>query len=129
LAANTSSRWRVQCRFDCRVPAIKFDGDTELHLYYIAQEALMNAVNHGKATAISMTIENGGDSMKLVVQDNGSGFDMSGKKSHGLGIRIMKYRARVIGATLEVQSTPNQGTIVECVCRTTARVLEEAKHG
>jgi PAS domain S-box-containing protein len=114
LAVNASSRYRIACRFVCQIAPAKFDGDMELHLYYIAQEALLNAVNHGKSTEVIVTLAADGDQLKLTVQDNGGGFQMSGKTRTGLGIRIMKYRAKVIGASVELHSELERGTRMEC---------------
>lgn len=115
LAVSASGRYRITCRFACEVASAKFDADMELHLYYIAQEALLNAVNHGKSTEVNMTLMPDGDRLKLIVQDNGGGFQLTDKNRTGLGIRIMKYRAKVIGATLELHSELEHGTRMECV--------------
>jgi two-component system sensor kinase FixL len=115
LAANASNRYRVSCQFSCQIALVKFDSEMELHLYYIVQEALLNAVNHGKATNVIVTLAVDGDRFRLAVQDNGTGFEPSNKGRGGLGIGIMKYRAKVIEATLDLKSQPNQGTRIEIV--------------
>jgi PAS domain S-box-containing protein len=115
LAASASTRYRITCRFVCETAPIKVDGEVELHLYYIVQEALLNAVNHGKATTVIVTLAADEDRLKLTVQDNGTGFNMSGKSQSGMGIRIMRYRAKVIGAALDLQSQVNHGTQIVCV--------------
>jgi len=86
-----------------------------LHLYYIVQEAVLNAAKHGKAAQIIISLARTGDRLVLTIQDDGSGFELSGNNSTGMGIRIMRYRARVIGATLDLKSRPGQGTQVTCV--------------
>jgi len=121
LAAAASNRYRVTCRFVCQATLIKVDSEVELHLYYIVQEALLNAVNHGKATSVIVTLAPDGDRLKLTVQDNGMGFEISGKSRSGMGIRIMRYRAKVIGATLELQSQIHQGAQVTCVFNPSSR--------
>jgi signal transduction histidine kinase len=90
------------------------DGELELHLYYIAQESVLNAVKHGRATSVIVRLASEGERMKLSVQDNGAGFDLSQKTRLGMGIRIMRYRAKMIGATLEVHSEPGRGTEIGC---------------
>jgi signal transduction histidine kinase len=55
------------------------------------------------------------DRLVLTIQDNGSGFKLSESNYNGMGIRIMRYRARVIGATLDLKSQPGQGTQITCV--------------
>lgn len=114
LAASASSRYRITCRFVCEATPVKVDSEVELHLYYIVQEALLNAVNHGKATSVIVTLTAEGDRMKLTVQDNGAGFSLSNKSRTGMGIRIMRHRAKVIGATLDLQSQVGQGTQITC---------------
>ncbi|MCC6821960.1 MAG: PAS domain S-box protein [Verrucomicrobia subdivision 3 bacterium] len=121
LAASASSRYRITCRFVCEATPVKVDSEVELHLYYIVQEALLNAVNHGKATGVIVTLTAEGDRMKLTVQDNGAGFELSNKSRTGMGIRIMRHRAKVIGATLELQSQVGQGTQITCVFSPAAR--------
>ncbi len=114
LASSASSRFRIQCRFDCQNAPAKLDRDMEIHLYYIVQEALLNAVNHGKSTEVLVTLTPDGDRLKLTVRDNGAGFKLEDKSQTGMGVRIMKYRAKVIGANLELRSELSQGTQIEC---------------
>ncbi len=110
LAANTSSVFKTHCRFSGEKPFPILDSTASLHLYYIAQEAVLNAVRHGKATDVVISITGGRDRLFLNIQDNGAGFQSPLIGSAGMGIRIMRYRARVIGATLDLKSQPNQGT-------------------
>jgi PAS domain S-box-containing protein len=117
LASTASKRYRITCRFVCKLPQTRMDSETELHLYYIAQEALLNAINHGKATTIVITLAAEGDRLKLSLQDNGQGFSLSDKLRAGMGIGIMRYRAKVIGATLDIQSEAGRGTQIDCFFR------------
>lgn len=121
LAASATSRYRITCRFVCQTPPVKVDSEVELHLFYIVQEALLNAVNHGKATSVIVTLAGQDDRWKLTVQDNGGGFDLSGGNRSGMGIRIMRYRAKVIGATLDVQTQIQHGTQITCVFNPSSR--------
>jgi len=114
LAASASSRYRITCRFVREATPARVDSEVELHLYYIVQEALLNSVNHGKATTVIVTLAADGRRLKLMVQDNGAGFEPSGKGRSGMGIRIMRYRAKVIGATLDLESRVNEGTKITC---------------
>jgi signal transduction histidine kinase len=79
------------------------------------QEAVLNAAKHGNATQINIALARQGDRFVLTIEDDGAGFESSGGNSTGMGIRIMRYRARVIGATLDLKSRPGQGTQVTCV--------------
>jgi len=110
MAANVNDLFKTQCRFHCDKPFPELDSTVSLHLYYIAQEATLNAARHGKATRVNITISGGQDRFTLEIQDNGTGFQLPLPDSAGMGIRIMRYRARMIGATLNLKSRPNQGT-------------------
>lgn len=121
LAASASSRYRISCRFVCKTTPAKVDSEVELHLYYIVQEALLNAVNHGKANSVIVTLAADGERLKLTVQDNGTGFQLSSQSRSGMGIRIMRYRAKVIGATLDLQSQVNHGTQIMCAFSPSSR--------
>jgi len=114
LADTASSRFKISCSFSCQHPPARVDNETALHLYYIAQEATLNAARHGKATKVLISLEPAGNRFKLRVQDDGCGFRLNDTNSAGMGIRIMRYRAKVIGATLDLQSDPKHGTLVAC---------------
>jgi signal transduction histidine kinase len=111
---NTTKLFRVRCEFSCAGPEPKVETSTALHLYYIAREAVLNAAKHGNATRISMSITRQQERFALTVTDNGRGFEPSEGHSGGMGIRIMRYRAQVIGATLDLKSRPGQGTQITC---------------
>jgi signal transduction histidine kinase len=117
LAANCSNLFPLNCRFSHGdgLPAI--DNAIALHLYYIAQEAVANAAKHGKAKSVRLRLERWQDRYALSIQDDGLGFRPAGEAPAGMGLRIMHYRARVIGASLEVHSRPGEGTTVRCVFR------------
>jgi signal transduction histidine kinase len=110
LAGNINDLFKTQCQFHCDKPFAELDSTMSLHLYYIAQEAALNAARHGKATRVNITITGGEDRFTLEIQDDGTGFQLPLPDSAGMGIRIMRYRARMIGATLNLKSRPNQGT-------------------
>jgi len=86
-----------------------------LHLYYIVLEAVANAVKHGRAKNVLITLEPSSDRFLLNIRDDGIGFSPPTAAQTGMGIRIMQYRARVIGATLSLQSRPESGTEVSCL--------------
>jgi signal transduction histidine kinase len=113
LAANTSSLFRIHCQFSGEKPFPGLDTGVSLHLYYIAQEAVSNAAKHGKATSVIIAVTRVRDHFNLCVQDNGSGFQLPVVGSAGMGIRIMRYRARMIGTTLDLKSRANQGTQID----------------
>ena len=83
------------------------------HLYRIAQEAITNAVKHGKATHIQLRCERKKQRFVLTVTDNGRGMCDSAPDA-GMGMHIMQYRARAIGGELVVTNRPEGGTVVTC---------------
>ncbi len=119
LAGHAELRFRLQCQFSCDHPSPTLPPGTAIHLYYIAHEALTNASRHGSATRASITISRQQDRWILSVQDNGRGFNPHENPSGGMGIRIMRHRAQVIAAILDLKSAPGQGTQVSCSFRTT----------
>lgn len=121
LAATAGNRYGITCRFVCETAPDTMDSGVELHMYYIVQEALLNAVNHGKATTVVVTLTADEDRLKLTIKDDGVGFEVSDKSRSGMGIRIMRYRAKVIGAALDLQSQVNHGTQITCVFNPSAR--------
>ena len=114
LTANTGNLFNIHCCFACDEEVPELENSSALHLYYIASEAMMNAARHSKATEITVSVARMQDRFVLKVQDNGVGFQPSGFSVVGMGIRIMRYHARVIGATLDLKSQPGQGTQVTC---------------
>ncbi|MBN1852088.1 MAG: PAS domain-containing protein, partial [Pirellulales bacterium] len=114
LAANLEERSGISCLVESNRPVWIRDVDTAIHLYRIAQEVLNNAVKHGKPQRILLRLEAQDGQTTLRIHDDGLGIHHSGKRSAGSGLRIMQYRASVIGADLDVQSAPGGGTLVTC---------------
>jgi signal transduction histidine kinase len=111
---NTASKlYGVDCRVEEPFATFSADASTLLHLYRIAQESLNNAVKHGEATEVVISIAIASPWACLTVKDNGKGFDVDRCAESGLGLGIMRYRAMMIGGTLSVQSD-SYGTYVLC---------------
>ncbi|WP_327180752.1 HAMP domain-containing sensor histidine kinase [Streptomyces sp. NBC_01334] len=98
---------RVVRRFDTGLPAL--DQPTELVLYRVAQEALTNAARHAEAGQAEVSLRRTAEAVVLAVVDDGRG---TGVAREGAGIRGMRERALLIGATLDVTSQPQAGTQV-----------------
>jgi signal transduction histidine kinase len=111
-------RFRVPADFQAvGIMSERLPPDVEMALYRIAQEALSNVARHADARGVSVLLENRGDSVVLIVEDNGKGFDVSqvmGSRAHAqnLGLYGMRERASLIGGTLTIESTPGVGTTV-----------------
>ncbi len=86
----------------------------QVSLYRIAQEALNNVFKHAKASEAVVTLRMG-ETVRLTVADNGSGFDPSTVTADHLGVKIMRERADAIGAKLSIYSEPGEGTQISVV--------------
>jgi two-component system, LuxR family, sensor kinase FixL len=84
------------------------------HLYRIAQEAVSNAIKHGKTKSIEIRLSEEPDRIVLTVKDNGTGFTPRSGGGQGTGLRIMQYRASLIGATVLLQPHTSGGLAVLC---------------
>ncbi|MFF7762846.1 HAMP domain-containing sensor histidine kinase [Streptomyces griseorubiginosus] len=98
---------RVVRRFDTGLPAL--DQQTELVLYRVAQEALTNAARHAEADKVEVSLRHSGETVVLTVVDDGRGTQAA---PEGAGMRGMRERALLVGATLDVTSQPRAGTEV-----------------
>jgi signal transduction histidine kinase len=115
FAGEIEDLFQISCRFDCDDPVLIENRNVANHLYRIAQEAVHNAVRHGHAKRIVIRLEGsdcGGGS--LYVQDDGCGISGNGPGSSGMGLDIMRYRAGMIGGSLEVKRAGERGTTVAC---------------
>jgi PAS domain S-box-containing protein len=115
LAVNAQKLFHIECHFECPETVLIRNNVFATHLYRIVQEAINNAVKHGKAKRIFISLKPAGDRFVLNVTDDGVGFSNETKKSGGMGLHIMKYRASVLAAALEVRSgMDGVGTTVVC---------------
>jgi len=114
LAANAEKLFRVKCAFDCNPPVFIPDLAAATQLYRIAQEAVSNAIKHGKARSISIQLKRIGERHVLSIKDDGAGLPKTLPKKKGMGLRIMKYRAGMIGGEAMVQRDLDGGTSVVC---------------
>jgi PAS domain S-box-containing protein len=104
-------------RFDAiRGAPLRVGTDTADHLYRIAQEAVTNARRHSQATVIEVTVDVEPGRVRLQVLDNGTGLAPAAAASTGMGLRIMRYRAGMIGARLSIGPAEHGGTVVVCEC-------------
>jgi len=114
LAAASTDLFRIFCRFDCESPVLVEDAAAARHLYRITQEAISNAVKHGKARNVTIRLEAGEDGTLLEVTDDGLGLPIHASKRGGMGLRIMAHRADMIGATFRASRGESGGTVVSC---------------
>ena len=114
LASSTSNLTGISCSFICVGQVEIRDNARAVHLFRIAQEALNNAIKHGRPKAVVVTLEASNGALSLRVSDDGVGFDPTGSERKGMGLNIMRYRARMLAGTLEIQSNSPVGTTVTC---------------
>jgi PAS domain S-box-containing protein len=106
--------WRIPCRLEFK-PSFRIENDIAAgELYRIAREAVINANKHSQAREIVIRLERVENKMVLRVTDDGIGLSSEPKTKRGLGAHIMGYRARLIGARLEIDSPKGRGTRVSC---------------
>jgi PAS domain S-box-containing protein len=106
----------ARCDVDCQCAGTQptLSETTATHLYRIAQEAITNAVKHGKATRIDIKCTTAPGILELTIADDGIGIPPDAMERDGLGLHIMSYRARAIGGDFSVVAQPDGGTLVRC---------------
>ncbi len=113
-AHNIEERSDIQCEVEWQKDLVIWNEDVVMHFFRIAQEGMLNAVKHAEATHIVVSLkETREGTVQLVIQDNGKGLPLSGNH-RGLGLRIMAYRASLIGGKLTMDRSPQGGTRVTC---------------
>jgi signal transduction histidine kinase len=120
LASSTAKLTGISCSFVCPDPAPNLESTPAVHLFRIAQEAVSNALKHGQAKTVVIALDTGDGACSLRVSDNGVGFVPSITEKKGMGLSIMRYRARTIGGELEIQQNSPTGTVVACTIPTSA---------
>ena len=114
LAAGAGSLFRIECTYECEATVLVPDHAAATHLYRIAQEAISNAVRHGHAERVRITLSHTPEGACMTVSDDGAGCPLPPAMSDGMGISIMHYRADMIGATLRIGPAEGGGTAVVC---------------
>jgi PAS domain S-box-containing protein len=114
-ALEVEDVFRVACEFRCDAPVLIDDPVMSTHLYRIAQEAVSNALRHGQATHVVITLATANGQGSLIIEDDGSGLPKVAQSPTGMGLHIMNYRASMIGGSLKVQNRDSRGTAVSCI--------------
>ncbi len=115
LATSAGEMFRVRCLFDGPETVALRNEVAALQLYRIAQEAISNAVRHGAAREVHILLQPAGDRVTLLIRDDGSGIPQPPPETPGMGLRTMRYRAGIIGATLEIRPGASGGTEIACI--------------
>jgi len=115
LAASTEELFRVRCIFKCEGTVPVEDTEIAMHLYRIAQEAVTNAIKHGKAKNIWIELICGRVEFVLTIKNNGLDFPKEFEaRGKGMGLQIMDHRVDIIGGSFTIRKVKEGGTIVTC---------------
>ena len=116
LAEDIQAATGINCSFTTgAVDRVEVkDRASAVQLYRIAQEVVHNAVRHAQAKNITISLSKANNSAELVISDDGKGFRPYNGTREGFGLRIMRYRAAMIGCDLKIDSTPGKGTVMRC---------------
>jgi signal transduction histidine kinase len=118
LAVSGTQLFDIRCSFKCAEPILINENAIATQLFRIAQEALNNAVKHGKARIVEIRLQKCASGAQLIITDDGRGFPKRLGQNEGMGLRIMKYRADLIGAALQICGGNRKGTVVACEFKT-----------
>lgn len=113
LAMSISENCRIRITVKANGESLPVSAPVAAQLYRIAQEAVRNAIEHGAAREVLIQLTFGQCDMLLTVQDDGEGFNTK-TNGHGMGLRIMRYRAQCVGGSCDVRTGPGTGTTVHC---------------
>ncbi len=115
LATNVGRMFKIACTLQCdSPPPLLEDTAAATHLYRIAQEAVQNALRHGKPGQIVISLSRARGRAQLSIEDDGTGLPEDWQSGRGLGTRIMAHRALMIGGELTIEPSPTGGTLVTC---------------
>jgi PAS domain S-box-containing protein len=113
-ASEVEELFHIRCRFLCDRPVHIHDVNVSTNLYRITQEAVNNAIRHGKAHEIVIRLTARNETGTLTIKDNGVGFKKASNQQPGVGLSIMNYRADMVGGSIKTQSIEDGGVTVTC---------------
>jgi len=114
FAADVSDEFRIACEFHCEGDVRLRDRASATNLFHIAKEAVHNAIRHGRARRITISLSTRSRGHALTIVDDGTGLPPAQARGRGLGLSIMAHRAEIIGWQFSLGAPPGGGTIVTC---------------
>jgi len=114
LVAHVKHTFGLSCRFYSQTAGSEIDANSVRELYKITQEAVLNAITHGKATRVEIRLTQDGGQYRLSITNDGTPLPPEIRANPGMGLRIMKYRANLIGGSLEIKAGEDGGAVVTC---------------
>lgn len=124
-AAEVEKLFHISCYLQMDEPVLIHDASMSTHLYRIAQEAVNNAIKHGRAKHIVLSLFSGNlfpgslvageECGTLKIENDGASLPEASANDSGMGMQIMNYRARMIGGSLKVASGEGRGVTITCL--------------
>ena len=114
LVSRIENQFNISCTVRCNKPPLISDNSTATHIYRIAQEAINNAIRHGKAKNILMSLTSTNEKTSLMIKDDGLGIPEKIENDKGMGMQIMNYRSKMINGSLSIGRHDSGGTIITC---------------
>ena len=115
LAGKVRKMFQISCRFTSGGPLPALQQNVTTQLYKIAQEAVSNAIKHGRAGRIVLSLERLAGNLVLAIDNDGVPFPEEKTPGDGIGLRIMSSRASILGASFEICAQGDEGTRVTCL--------------
>jgi len=129
LAEQTEKMFKCTCIFQNhnRANVKIYNSNVAINLYYIVRESVNNALKHGHADKIIIRYSTDIENIHVTIRDNGSGFnpENADQSSTGMGLNLIRYRSRAIGAVLHIISEPGRGTVVSCILPMRNNIIRE----
>jgi PAS domain S-box-containing protein len=113
-AAEVEDLFNISCSLRADEPVLIHDANMSTHLYRIAQEAVNNAIKHGHAKNIIVSLFADNEYGTLSIENDGASLPALSANNSGMGMQIMNYRARIIGGSLKVDSGGDRGVTITC---------------
>jgi len=125
LAATVEKMFGIPCECTLKGEIPPLPENTSAQFYKIAQEAISNAIKHGKASCVWISVTTSQQKLVVTIKNDGIPFSPPANPKARMGLRTMNYRANTVGATFEIKPNQKNGTIVTCVLP----LKIAAKHG
>ncbi len=110
LGQTVSEGSRLDVQVEARLGGERLPAEAETAVYRIVQEALTNVVKHAQARHVSVLLTRKNESVSVMIEDDGKGFDPGSTRSDGLGLLGMEERVALLDGSLAVESSPGAGT-------------------
>jgi len=128
-AQHFRRRTGIAVQTECAQPALRLPPEIETNLFRIVQEALTNCAKHARAKAIHIRQVINGNEVKLIISDDGTGFDLQRPPKSGQGLRTMQHRADFIGGRFSLESQAGVGTQIAIAFKITEPYNSEVFRG